>query len=274
MDVLNTGFTGELRLSDSAGRGYEEELELLSGAQSDIFSLNHSPSYSSNESGITSPGTLLDDDFLDDLDDLISSIPSKSQPLSTLTTVPSSQERALVMSNESSASTHDPKVRLCLDGQRLSEGQIERNRKNAIAARMNRQKKKEHLVELEEQVKSLSQENSSLSERCLGMEGTIDRLQQEVIYLKSVLVNESSLSCVLSGLSNIKGVHLQLPGAKRPREYPEQERAGVHTKKVKTEYLQPSGGICLHIAGEIASLEMCSQCSMRAGSTTTTINKV
>lgn len=281
MDVLNVGFPTDASVLLSATSQEEEELLAagFQGIQSLTFSL-HSPSEYSNESGETSPGTLLDDDLFDGLlgteDHLLLcnselSLAKENPPtpkVATITPAPLSPPVALpkATSPKPVANMHEPKVKLYQDGQKLSNGQIERNRKNAIAARANRQKKKEYMNGLEEQVDSLKSENKTLSERCKELEGTVSDLEQEVVYLKSVLANQSSLSSILRGLPDVKGVSIKSPfittGNKRRRMDAED---GSDTKKVMSDLPGASGGICLHIAGEVASLELCPQCSLAAG---------
>lgn len=281
MDVLTLGqiSTGSNRalLSDSSNEAQPEELELLTGFQgTDTLSINfHSPSDYSSESGLTSPGTLIDDDFFDGLlnsDDLLLSssteleIPSEPKPAHSPVPLP----RKDPPKNNKPVSMHEPKVRVYQDGQRLNNAAIERNRKNAIAARANRQKKKEYVNKLEEQVESLAAENKSLFERCRGLEGHVSDLKQEVVYLKSVLANQSSLSSILRGLPEIKGVSVQsslssTAGSKRQRSSGAEEVPLQLKKVMKSECTESSGGICLHIAGEVASLELCSHCSLAAG---------
>ncbi|XP_003390481.2 PREDICTED: CREB/ATF bZIP transcription factor-like [Amphimedon queenslandica] len=236
MDVLTLGqiSTGSNRalLSDSSNEAQPEELELLTGFQgTDTLSINfHSPSDYSSESGLTSPGTctLIDDDFFDGLlnsDDLLLScsteLETPPEPKPTQSPVPLPRKDS-PKNNNKPVSMHEPKVRVFQDGRKLNDAAVERNRKNAIAARANRQKKKEYVSKLEEQVESLSAENKSLFERCRGLEGHVSDLKQEVVYLKSVLANQSSLSSILRGLPDIKGVSLQssfssTAGSKRQR---------------------------------------------------------
>jgi hypothetical protein len=103
---------------------------------------------------------------------------------------------------------------------RVKDNQIERNRKNAMAARANRQKKKEYVVGLENQITSLYTENETLKDKCTKMEGEMTSLKKEVAYLRSVLANDSALSSVLSGLCNVKDVRFSssFVGGKRGRE--------------------------------------------------------
>ena len=283
MDLLTLGTEDsqvDLLLSEAC-QDYEE-LALLTGVQeqSVVSAGGQSPSFSefsSSESGIASPGTgLLNDDLLDgfagDMFSLFSTSecqPILDTPLPVMSSTSSKQVlKPLNQSNSSKpqmseeTNLYEPKVKVYQDGQKLSDNQIQRNRKNAIAARENRQRKKEYLTGLEQQVSTLSTENKTLKQKCNEMEKTVNKLQTEVQYLKSVLANQSSLSTILQGLPGIKGVRLSAVPGKRTRDE-KNESMPSKTKKVKTEPV-PSGGICLHIAGEIASLEFCPECSLRS----------
>lgn len=282
MDLLTLGIEDnqvDLLLSEAC-QDYEE-LTLLTGVQeqSVVPAGGQSPSFSefsSSESGIASPGTgLLNDDLLDgfagDMFSLFSTSecqPILDTPLPVTSTSAKQVLKPLNRSNKSKpqmseeADLYEPKVKVYQDGQKLSDNQIQRNRKNAIAARVNRQRKKEYLDGLEQQVSTLSNENKTLKQKCDKMEKTVDKLQTEVQYLQSVLANQSSLSTILQGLPGIRGVRLSAVPGKRIRDE-NNESMTSKTKKVKTDSV-PSGGICLHIAGEIASLELCPECSLRA----------
>lgn len=234
MDLLTTGILEDADILFSECCLNYEELELLTGGGETSSGVD-SPS---SESGIVSPSTLLDEDILDTS---VINVPVCTPSLCKEDVKP------LVQSQ--------PKLKLHHNGQKLSDHQMERNRKNAIAARINRQKKKEYLSGLENKITSLSTENKTLKEKCDSYEATIHSLEDEIEYLKSVLANQSTLSTILTGLPNIKCVSV---AGKRKREGSESTN-----KKVKKDSPQHSGGICLHIAGDVASIELCSKCSLR-----------
>ncbi|KAK3583155.1 hypothetical protein CHS0354_027566 [Potamilus streckersoni] len=78
--------------------------------------------------------------------------------------------------------------------------------RNAVMARENRERKKKHLQTLETNIKYLTEENKKLKECSASQKDKIDSLQNEVIYLRSVIANESSLSSVLNKIVNVPGL--------------------------------------------------------------------
>lgn len=136
---------------------------------------------------------------------------------------------------------------------------IDRNKKNALAARQNRQKKKEYVHGLENRVGQLSSENDVLKRNQEKMEGEVLRLRNEVEYLKSVLVNQSALANILENLPGITEVGLSSSIAgKRSRSFDADQR---RAKNARLE--GHSGGVCIHVGkGSKASLEFCSHCSL------------
>ncbi|XP_072019766.1 CREB/ATF bZIP transcription factor-like [Amphiura filiformis] len=131
----------------------------------------------------------------------------------------------------------------------------EKNRRNAIAARENRQKKKLYIEGLETENKSLASENARLTKDNKGMKDRVSSLEAEVDYLKSVLYNQSALSGLLKKLGPESQVRLS---------------SSFHTRKqtLQKQLLKPnsgsSGGVCLHVNGKDASLEFCAQCALMA----------
>lgn len=94
------------------------------------------------------------------------------------------------------------------------------NSKNAIAARESRQKKKQYIAGLESSIKQLTEKNEELSKRDKEQQQTIKKLQDEILYLKHVLTNESLLSRLLQNI-NIKEIQLssQLSSSDETNEY-------------------------------------------------------
>ena len=74
--------------------------------------------------------------------------------------------------------------------------------RNAINARENRLRKKKYTTELETAVANLSKENEVLKAAMSKRDNAVAKLQKEVRYLKSILVHQSQLSGVLTGLLN------------------------------------------------------------------------
>ena len=140
---------------------------------------------------------------------------------------------------------------------------LDKNRKNAEAARQNRIKKKKYVEGLEKERSSLKTENVVLKTKCHEYQTRCQRLQSEVDYLKSVLANESVLASLIQNIPSVPGVKLTSSFRKRANSSSSSSSAegGVVTKKVK---LTSSAGVCLHVSKNIVSLEFCENCSKQA----------
>ncbi|XP_078514601.1 CREB/ATF bZIP transcription factor [Lissotriton helveticus] len=139
--------------------------------------------------------------------------------------------------------------------------------KNALAARLNRLRKKEYVMGLEEKVSCLSSENMELKEENRKLGKRVHDLEEETKYLKAVLANESVLSQLLGRLTGVKGMMLT---TSLFREYGEEidHDYALPRKRVKVEEQEStSGGICLHVDKEKVSVEFCSSCARNACST-------
>lgn len=148
----------------------------------------------------------------------------------------------------------------------LSDYEPIKDRRNAIAAKKNRERKKAQFTALEKQVEKLQAENDSYKKRCAALENGILTLNKELEYYKAVLANDSVLSKLLHNIPNVKGVNLTSSSSlgKRPNGT---SPAAVPVKVIKSSngQLNPStGGVCLHVAKDNVSLEFCSSCSSQA----------
>ena len=142
-------------------------------------------------------------------------------------------------------------------GGKVSETMAERNRKNAEAARQNRLKKKKYMEDLEKDCASLKTENVVLKTKCHEYQTKCQRLQSEVTYLQSVLANDSILATLLQNIPSAPKVKLTSSLGKRPNQ------SGYPTPK-KMRLSETTGGVCLHVAKDTVSLELCDACSRKA----------
>ena len=177
-----------------------------------------------------------------------------------------------------------PNVQSCKK-QQISEEEdkaiAERNKKNAIAARENRQKKKKYVEGLENDVAELKEENKTLKSRNESMTTMIKKLSDEVKYLRSVLANESTISLLLKSVASTPGISLsssltQSSGSEGSgkENVKEGERQYVtRSKKRRSEdeaspskrtRSSSSGGVCLHVNNGKVSLELCAKCERKA----------
>ncbi|CAG2222783.1 CREBZF [Mytilus edulis] len=91
----------------------------------------------------------------------------------------------------------------------------EKNQKNAKQAKMNREKKKAYIKNLEDEVDSLQSQNANLNDKMGKLEHHKNALEEEVEYLKSVLANQSTLSNLLK---NIPNANVKLTSSFRERK--------------------------------------------------------
>lgn len=132
----------------------------------------------------------------------------------------------------------------------LVDSVAERNRKNAIAAKENRLKKKRYVSELEKDNKELATENGLLTTECKELKRKVCCLEEEVLYLKSVLAHQSTLSKLLNSIGKTD-VNLTTSYEAKKVSEPRQKRRKTTT----------SGGVCLHVTEDTVSLEFCSKCA-------------
>lgn len=134
--------------------------------------------------------------------------------------------------------------------------------KNALAARLNRLKKKEYLNGLEQRVGSLTSENRLLKQENGSLGKRVEELENETRYLRAVLANESMLAQLLSRLSGVNGMKLSTSLFQEPRE--NDHDYAMPRKKVKVEEKDAAGGICLHVDKDHVSVEFCTKCAESA----------
>lgn len=134
--------------------------------------------------------------------------------------------------------------------------------KNAIAARLNRLKKKEYVNSLEKKAGFLSTENHALRRENSQLSKRVEELEDEARYLRAVLANESMLSQLLSRLSGVNGMKLSSSlfqgAASNDHDY------ALPRKRVKLEEKETAGGICLHVDKNHVSVEFCTKCAESA----------
>lgn len=136
--------------------------------------------------------------------------------------------------------------------------------KNAIAARLNRLKKKEYVDGLEKKVDNLAMENGALKRDNTQLTKRVDELEDETRYLRAVLANESMLAQLLSRLSGVNGMKLSSSLFQGPSS--NDHDYALPRKRVKVEEKETSGGVCLHVDKNHVSVEFCTKCAASASS--------
>jgi len=147
---------------------------------------------------------------------------------------------------------------------------VEVNR-NALNARINRQKKKAYMASLESQKARLLDDNKRMKSLLSSLVYERDNLVDEVKYLKSVLANDSALAQLVQ---SINGPPLKLSSqfdwAARKRRDVESDHnygpVGPRSKVRASVSAVKTGGICLHVRENQLSMELCHRCSHMAGS--------
>ncbi|XP_076876651.1 uncharacterized protein crebzf [Brachyhypopomus gauderio] len=136
--------------------------------------------------------------------------------------------------------------------------------KNAMAARMNRLKKKQYLSGLEQHVGSLTSENRLLKQENSSLNKRVEELESETRYLRAVLANESMLAQLLSRLSGVNGMKFSSSLFQESNE--NDHDYALPRKKMKVEDRDAAGGVCLHVDKDHVSVEFCTKCAESASS--------
>lgn len=263
MDLLSTGTETRAELFPSEREGTAVTVtEIESGGTSPVYS-PFSESSTSGDSGVLSGGLSEEDQFLAGLFGTDFPLLSELDNGPGLGLVPNYSQMPEVSLR--SAPTAVP-----VKQEQVSHAQLERNRKNAEAARANRQKKKQYVLALEKQRASMKAENVVLKTKCSELQATVKRLQTEVQYLRSVLENQSTLSSLIQNIPTTPGVKLTSSfSRKRPNEASQYSQAEGRGKRAKKEDPM-TGGVCLHVSKNVVSLEFCASCSQQAAGTAQT----
>ena len=105
---------------------------------------------------------------------------------------------------------------------------------NDVIKKLNREKKKLQVAQLEHQIENLTAENLQLKSKNSSLEKGYGELITEVQYLKNIIANQSSLSKLLQNIPSVKGFSL---------------RTSFSTN-VKDDVRPQGNGVCLHVAGD------------------------
>jgi len=136
--------------------------------------------------------------------------------------------------------------------------------RNAMNARINRQKKKAYMASLEAQKARLSDENKHMKSVLSSLVCERDDLADEVRYLKSVLANDSVLAKLVQ---SINGPPLKLTStydrAAQKRKDVESDHNYGPPGKLRASIMSDvkPGGICLHVSENQLSMELCRHCA-------------
>jgi len=175
--------------------------------------------------------------------------------------------------------------------------------KNAVLARENREKKKRYISGLEKSVHDLSVKNKKLVQGCAAMHNTIASLRREVNYLRGVIENQSQLArllkhiptadhtCQLPENSSLFVDESEIGNATSLNEQPLSASSLNSSELLHTELMPTADceslliehdyarserrnkwnnsshrqfGVCLHVANQSTSLQLCASCNENA----------
>lgn len=142
--------------------------------------------------------------------------------------------------------------------EQIYEAMEERNRKNAIQAKMNREKKKAYIKSLEDNVDQLKKDNRTLKVNNEKLQKSYKTMEEELEYLRSVLANQSALSSLLKNIPQVKNVQLSSSFSKKRKLIENDHDYPLPTKSADL------AGVCLHVHQDKVSLEFCAKCSSAA----------
>lgn len=107
-------------------------------------------------------------------------------------------------SSTTSQPVNAPEVVLVLPDEDGQEKEYRGPNRNAIMAKLNRQRKKKRMAVLEESVEKLLSENKVLKAGRVELTNKVKNLEAEVEYLKGVLANQSELAGLLNNIKATK----------------------------------------------------------------------
>ena len=159
-----------------------------------------------------------------------------------------------------------PAVRGKVGPDDMDDETFERNKKNAIQAKINRQKKKAYLEDLESKVSTLATENESLKKESKKLVKEKSSLEDEVAYLRSVLANQSALSGLLKNIENVQNVRLTSSFSRKRSADLDHDYGERPAPKKSRRSVVPSvsGGVCLHVDKNDVSIEFCHHCARKS----------
>ncbi|XP_059141699.1 cyclic AMP-responsive element-binding protein 3-like protein 3-A [Physella acuta] len=141
----------------------------------------------------------------------------------------------------------------------------DRSKKNAQQAKLNREKKKAYIKNLENEMEVLKNQNHQMKQEIADLKTNMSNLEEESAYLKSVLMNASPLSSLLNKIGNVPVVNLSTRFT-RKRLLDNIPVSGEPTVEAPCKK-EKKAGVCLHVNGDEFSLEFCAHCSSQAHST-------
>jgi hypothetical protein len=143
----------------------------------------------------------------------------------------------------------------------MEKEEVEIRNKHATHARIQRRKKKVYVTGLEKENEELKKENVEMREKLLACENEKNSYEEEILYLKSVLANQSTLSSLLQNIEGVESVNLSTSFSRKRHAVKDHDYTDIPAKKSK----KTGAGVCLHVTNkDNVSLEFCSKCAKKA----------
>ena len=139
----------------------------------------------------------------------------------------------------------------------------DRSVRNAINARVNRQKHKLYVDGLEAEVEELKKANQDLEQKYQGSIDKMADMQNHIKYLENVIANDISISNILNKLGTVENVKLS-SSISRKRKLTTDSDTAMDLSEPATKV---SGGVCLHVDKNNVSIEFCEKCAEKAQAT-------
>lgn len=149
--------------------------------------------------------------------------------------------------------------------------------KNAIAARENREKKKQYVLNLERNLEKMEAENSKKDALIETYKKNQEALVTEVNYLRGCLANSAEISAVIKSVKNNPNLQQVTTSLGLNSKNQESRKRCLRSENEENEECparksrrlqQLTGtekaGICVHVSDGAVSLEFCSQCHRSA----------
>eukprot|EP00795_Rhopilema_esculentum_P001233 gene1233-15603_t len=161
--------------------------------------------------------------------------------------------------------------------------------RNAIMARLNRQRKKRYVSNLESEVNNLRKQNAGLLAENSDLKVKVTKYFEEMEYLKGVIENQSMLSTVIKAVASAPGIKLKgvVPFTNKAGDTQADASDAIDTTKgscstssvsavkhsqdhsIPKMAAKNKGGICVHVQEENVSIAFCHHCSSHADSVMT-----
>lgn len=143
--------------------------------------------------------------------------------------------------------------------------------KNAIAARENREKKKQYVSNLERSNKILEETNKRMKSEIDTYRKKQEAMVNEIRYLRGCLANSPEISAVMKSVLQIPGLKqvttslgVNSRNQERKRCLRSNDEENASPPKSRRLTGTDKAGICVHVSDGTVSLEFCSQCSKSA----------